>query len=640
MHPERTVTGFAWLHAPEARQPLSPAWHRFVTRQTLGESSPADPQAFAIWYERLPPEVPAPLGPALFEAMAWALVSRPHCDAIVFPLSVSLAPAGGAIVLPCAREALALAMERGFIGICRPRAAGILRVCAPSAAPDLVVEASSRPLLDETLALLPAVVLVRPPRLQRVADAVRRRVPRVAWHWLSRWYHRLRLLHDPGASHPEQPLAVRRAWEPPFPRPEIVVRRAPTDDRVPVWIAMHWLELGGAEKFALDLVRALPKDRFAIHVTTDLPSANPWAAMIRNEVEEVVHLPEFLPHHMFGVFAEHFIRTRGIRLLHINHAPRVYESLFHLRRFAHPLRVMHTLHILELPPHSGGYPEWSMTNFGVFIDHHHVISEQLKRFLMQRWLVPEERIDVVRIDVDTAWFDPARVPPGGIRHARGIPDDAVVVGFVGRFAVQKRPLEFVRLATLLTRQWQRSGGTAALHFVMAGDGPLRPQVRAAVRKAGLGDVVHLVGELHDTRSVYRDCDAIAMASENEGLALVTYEAMAMATPIFFTDVGAQKELLEPGQLVPSGDDVAPALADRLWPYLLDPERRRALGERQRAYVVARHCSRESMTRMIALYDRLTAAAAVDAGRPGTAPASGRLARVVSPPPGRVQAGGA
>src|SRR5262245_11862065 len=95
-----------------------------------------------------------------------------------------------------------------------------------------------------------------------------------------------------------------------------------------------------------------------------------------------------------------------------------------------------------------------------------------------------------------------------------------------------------------------------------------------------------------------------MPSENEALALVTYEAMAMATPIFFTDVGAESELLEREQLVDQAMPVAPALADRIWPYLLDAEKRRILGAGQRARVVRDHAIDESFERLVALYERI------------------------------------
>src|SRR6476659_8005425 len=143
------------------------------------------------------------------------------------------------------------------------------------------------------------------------------------WVWLKRQYLRVRGFLEPSSAAGAErvgehlPLALRKTWAPAFARPEVHVQVPPVTGRIPVWIALHWLELGGAEKFALDLIRALPKDRYAVYVTTDVPSENPWAATIRDDVEELLHLPRFLSEDAFGMFCEYYVRTRQVRLLHI-----------------------------------------------------------------------------------------------------------------------------------------------------------------------------------------------------------------------------------------------------------------------------------------------------------------------------------
>lgn len=566
------------------------------------------------------------LGRTLFEEMLWALLVRPDCQVVVYPLYTSLAPDEPPRVLPARPAEYRAAMADGFLALCRSEAAAAFER-GDSDLP-MVVACRSRALLDDRRRLTPHPAPADPPPspLRRLLDRVRAQLTPEQWSWLKRQAARVRAVLTTGPAPqpgpPEPPLAQRKHWSPPFPRPVIDVTIPRGPDRVPIWIAMHWLDLGGAERFAVDLVRALPRDRYAVHVTTDVPSRHGWADEIRDHVEEIVHLPAFLPDWAIGVFCEHFVRTRGIRLLHLHHAPRVYESLFHIRRFHPRLIVLQTLHILELPPHSGGYPEWAMAHHGVFIDHHHVISDQLRRFLRERWLVPDERIDLVRIGVDLHRFDPAVVDGGIVRARCGVAREALLVAFVGRLTQQKRPLEFVRLATLLCQAWDREGGPEPLHFVLAGAGELEAAVRAAVAASPVAHRIHLLGPLSDPRPLYRDADLVVLPSENEGLALVTYEAMAMGTPVFSTAVGAQDELLDREQLVADTGDVAPALADRIWPFLLDAERRAALAGRQQAHVRRHHDAARSLAAMERLYARLLAA------QPGVARASVTPAPVI------------
>lgn len=608
--PNEPIRRWAWIVPP------GEAWARFLATQSVPRREVPTPQDFVLLHRQLPASAPPTLDRTLLEQLLWGLLGRPDCDAIVYPLYASLYPREPVRIVAASSVALRTAMAAGYLALCRPEAAAALAhaegLAATDPARDLAgtVQCFSRALLEERSVVVPQRIDADPPppRITRALARLRSHLTPGQWAWLKRQALRVRTVLSTGPAPQlaaaELPLARQRHWQPPFIRPRIDVTLHRSPERIPVWMAMHWLELGGAERFAIDLIRALPKDRYAVHVTTDVPAENAWASEIRDAVEEIIHLPTFLPPWMIGIFCEHFVRSRGIRLLHLHHAPRVYESLFHLRRFHPELIVLHTLHILELPPHSGGYPEWVMANFGVFIDHHHVISDQLRRFLRQRWFVPPERIDLIRINVDTRHFDPATVRRGRIRARCGIPEDALVVAFLGRLTGQKRPLELVDLATLLGQAWRHEGGPEPLHFVIAGSGDLRPAVGAAIAASPVADSIHLLEAQVDPRPLYRDADLLVLPSENEGLALVTYEAMAMGTPVFSTDVGAQAEVLEAEQLVPPGAPVAPALADRVWPFLLDAERRRSLAARQRAKVLRHHDAAESLASLQDLYARL------------------------------------
>jgi glycosyltransferase involved in cell wall biosynthesis len=95
-----------------------------------------------------------------------------------------------------------------------------------------------------------------------------------------------------------------------------------------------------------------------------------------------------------------------------------------------------------------------------------------------------------------------------------------------------------------------------------------------------------------------------MPSENEGLALVTYEAMSMKLPVFFTDVGAQSELLKPEFLVPDEDPIAPKMVQAVWLFLLDKERRVRTGDEFRNFILEHHQAGLTFTKILELYQQL------------------------------------
>jgi len=127
--------------------------------------------------------------------------------------------------------------------------------------------------------------------------------------------------------------------------------------------------------------------------------------------------------------------------------------------------------------------------------------------------------------------------------------------------------------------------TALLEVV--GDGPDRATDEAFVRDHGLDAAVRFLGAMPAERvlEVIDATDIVVMASRTEGMPRVILEAFARAVPVVAPQVGGIPEAVrdsETGLLVPPGD--ADALADALLRLIVDPELRRSLGTRGRAWV--------------------------------------------------------
>ncbi|MEA2482637.1 MAG: hypothetical protein QOC55_584 [Thermoleophilaceae bacterium] len=145
---------------------------------------------------------------------------------------------------------------------------------------------------------------------------------------------------------------------------------------------------------------------------------------------------------------------------------------------------------------------------------------------------------------------------------------------VGRLAAEKNPLLLVEtLATLrrLNPRWR---------LVVAGEGPLRPALEAAIAQEALGSAVALMGEVPNGPrlwELYRSSHAFLHVSLTEGLPQVLVEAQAAGLPVVATDVGGVGAVIGSGArglLIPPRDSSAAAHAlERL---AADPELRRRL----------------------------------------------------------------
>ncbi len=568
------------------------AWRVFLTQQTLPLDIEPKDSAFHFHYKHLTAKIPE-RADTLIEQMAWAVLSNPDCQSVIWPLFTSIDKFKPLSLIKVNQKTLTVIEQQGFIALCRTKN------CDLASLDNHSIQSFSQALIAEhNIAEQPLsfsqrlknnLTLEQKIFLKRKLNACR--------ELLSFPFSKRSLSNDY--------LAYAKFWPAEFLRPQLALNpiRVAPENRIPILIATHWLELGGAEKFAIDLIKALPKEDYAIYVTTDVASFNHWSCKIADQVDAIFHLPGFLTPKMMMVFYEYLIRSRNIRIMHIHHAFQAYQSLYHIRRFHPHLHIVDSLHITELPPNEGGYVESSARDFEAFINHHHVISHFLKNFLMQRWHVPENKISVIYLNVDSDYFNPAIVKKGQIRNKLNIPDNACLVGFLGRFSQQKQPLEFIKTARLLQQRWRKSQQSTPLVFLMTGSGLLEPKIKRAIRRTK-DTTILLHPQIHDTRPIYQDCDVLMMPSENEGLALVSYEAMSMQTPIFFTDVGAQRELMDTDFLIEISPNMAEKFADAMWPYLIDAQLRQQAGIKMRNYIREHHHHQQTYSQLLTLYQQL------------------------------------
>jgi glycosyltransferase involved in cell wall biosynthesis len=135
---------------------------------------------------------------------------------------------------------------------------------------------------------------------------------------------------------------------------------------------------------------------------------------------------------------------------------------------------------------------------------------------------------------------------------------------VGRLCEAKGQLLLVEAAARL-----RAKGIP-LELVLAGDGPIRADIEAAIARHRLGDTVRITGWISSDR--VRDellaARALVLPSFAEGLPVVIMEAMALRRPVLSTYVAGIPELLRAGEngwLFPAGslDELVSAMEDCL-----------------------------------------------------------------------------
>ncbi|HEX3595978.1 MAG TPA: glycosyltransferase family 4 protein [Polyangiaceae bacterium] len=157
-----------------------------------------------------------------------------------------------------------------------------------------------------------------------------------------------------------------------------------------------------------------------------------------------------------------------------------------------------------------------------------IIGSEIEREPVLRLGVEADRVVAIPYGVDRARFSDDGTLRRDTRARLGIPRDAPVVLFVGRF-VERKKAHVVASALRVLRERDPS-----VHGILVGDGETMDRVRAA---AGADPAIHMVGSVafSDLPAYYAAADAFTLPSVGEGsISLVVLEAAAAGLPLVLT----------------------------------------------------------------------------------------------------------
>ena len=213
-------------------------------------------------------------------------------------------------------------------------------------------------------------------------------------------------------------------------------------------------------------------------------------------------------------------------------------------------------------------------------------SEEDLDWARRRHLVSRKRSDLLGNGADLSLFHPGAVSEDRrkeVRRELGIPEDALVVGTIGRMVVEKGYREYFAAARTVR------AALPQVCFVAVGDRD--PDKSDALGddeiEAASADVV-MAGWREDVPDVIAAMDVFVLASWREGMPRSAIEAAAMAKPLVLTDIRGCREVARhdvEGLLVPvrSPNELAAGISK----VLEDESLRQRLGEAARQRAVER-----------------------------------------------------
>ena len=226
------------------------------------------------------------------------------------------------------------------------------------------------------------------------------------------------------------------------------------------------------------------------------------------------------------------VRERGIHadVIHAHDWTTFRAGALLSRQLGLPL-IAH-VHITEYDKSGGDYADpaiWALEREGMAAaDLVIAVSERVKRFCVERYGIPAERVRVVYNAVEPGPA-PAVVPR--------VPEPMVL--FLGRVTRQKGPGYFLEAARRVL------DAVPEAHFVMAGTGDQLPELIERAAQLGLSRRFLFSGfvDREQAAALYMHADVFVMPSASEPFGIVALEAMERGVPVIVSRQSGVSELI-------------------------------------------------------------------------------------------------
>ncbi len=366
---------------------------------------------------------------------------------------------------------------------------------------------------------------------------------------------------------------------------------------------IYALGMGGMENGLVNIINRAAPGRYR-HAIVCLTRSSPFAARLTAPGVEIYELDK-QPGHDLGMVWRLFRLLRRLRPAVI-HSRNLAAFEMQLVGLCVPgARRVHGEHGRDVYDLDGSNPRYMALRrlLRPFIHRYITVSRDLETWLRDSVGVAGDKVRQIYNGVDRERFHPRGEHRPGLLPGGFLPDDAVVIGTVGRLVEVKDQRTLVQaFADLVDSD---PGLRARLRLLIVGDGPLRGALEAQAEALGVSDLLWLPGDRDDVAVLLREIDVFVLPSLAEGISNTVLEAMASGLPVIATRTGGNPELVEDGvngRLFPVGD--AQALAAQLAQLARDPSARQVMGGQSRARVDAQFNWTRAVDEYLSVYDSL------------------------------------
>ena len=303
------------------------------------------------------------------------------------------------------------------------------------------------------------------------------------------------------------------------------------NDPIRVAQILNRMDSGGIEAVVLNYYRHIDRDKVQFDFYFAEGSSLPQREELQRLGAGLYPIPVYSHPIAYQKALYTAFRQRGYKIVHAHLSTMSLFPLFAAWRAGVPVRICHNHSTAHWGEGAKTLLKYILRPFNkLFATDWFACGEKAGRWMYGDKAFDAGRVTVMPNAIDTAKFAYDAQARVALREELGVPQDAFVVGHVGRFMYQKNHGFLVDVFAELYKQRPEA------LLLLIGEGELKEQIQQQVRELGLQNNVVFTGARQDVNKLYSVMDVFCLPSLYEGMPLVAWEAQASGLPCVFADV--------------------------------------------------------------------------------------------------------
>ena len=296
----------------------------------------------------------------------------------------------------------------------------------------------------------------------------------------------------------------------------------------PIRIAqvLNRMDSGGIEAVVMNYYRYIDHSKVQFDFYFNADSRFPQREELEGSGAEVCFLPDYSRAIGYQRVLRKAFREKNYQIVHAHMSTMSVFPLFAAWRAGVPVRICHNHSTANWGEGKKTLLKYILRPFNkILANRWFACGERAGRWMYGNRAFDEGRVTILPNAIDSQKFAFDLAARQALRQELSIPQDALVVGNVGRFTYAKNHPFLIAVFRRLLE------GEPNAFLLLVGEGEMEESVRRLVRSDGLEDRVIFTGVRQDVNKLYSAMDVFCLPSHYEGFALVAAEAQAAGLPV-------------------------------------------------------------------------------------------------------------